>query len=98
MERIITIELFGELYKFKAESEVENVDDVAGLLMQEVEKAGSGMKGPRTDVLKFAQLLLAALNISSEYIKLKQNHDSFVEELSKRSSSLVKTLDEAMIR
>ena len=98
MERIITIELFGELYKFKAESEVENIGDVAELLMREVESAGSGIEGPRTDVIKFAQLLLAALNISSEYMQLKQMHESFVQDISKRSSSLTKTLDEFMVR
>ncbi|MBU0995715.1 MAG: cell division protein ZapA [Proteobacteria bacterium] len=93
MDDIVTIELFGDTYRFKTEAEIENARKVAEYLVNEVEKVEKQLAEKSTAMLRFRLLLLAALNISSDYFKLKSNHKDLLEDLSDRLVSINEKID-----
>ena len=93
MEQLVTIELFGQPYTFKAESEVTEAKDVANSLVKEVEKVEGQQTGQSSDFSKLTILIIAALNIANENFELKKNHSNFLKEIFRRSASLIHTLD-----
>lgn len=93
MERILTLELFGEQHKFQADADDTNAEAIVHYLEQKVEDAGRKMASPGRDVNKFAQLLLAAMNISHEYFEMKGKYDRMLRSVEKRSEDLVSKID-----
>ena len=93
MDDIVTIELFGETYKFKTEVEFDNAKMVADFLVDEVLKVEKKLKETTPGVLRFKLLLLAALNISGEYFKLKNNHKDLLENISDRLENIGVKID-----
>ncbi|MFH2065231.1 MAG: cell division protein ZapA [Pseudomonadota bacterium] len=93
MDNIITIELFGQQYSFKAESGVPDANEVADLLMKEVANVEKQMSKNTPEINEVTILTLAALNISSEFIDLKRNYSELTKNISERSASLVKMID-----
>ena len=93
MDNIITIELFGHQYSFKAEAGVPDAGEVADLLMQEVANVEKQLSENNPKISEVTILTLAALNISSEYIDLKRNYSELLENISERSASLVDMID-----
>ena len=93
LENIITIELFGETYKFKAEVGFDNAKTVADFLVEEVLKVEKKLNETTPGVLRFKLLLLAALNISGEYFKLKNNHEDLLEDISYKLDNICTKID-----
>ncbi len=94
MEQIVTIELFGEIYKLKADSEVSDARDVAGYLAAEVDKVSSGNPGKLTNISKFSTLLVASLNISKEYFDLKERYEKLENKVASRSIGIIDSIDD----
>ena len=94
MEQLVTIELFEQQYTFKADEEVSRAKEVADLLVEEVSRIESQQSSSSSSVNKLTILIIAALNIANENIKLKRNYDNFLQNISKRSISLIRVLDE----
>ena len=92
MEQLVTIELFGQPYTFKAQSDVSNAKEVADHLVKEVTKIETQYSS-KSSVNKLATLILAALNIANENIKLKKNHSDLLMNISQKSANLIHTLD-----
>jgi len=90
---MITIELFGQPYTFKAEPDVEQAREVADLLVREVGKVQSQQAGGVNHV---AVLMLAALNIANENLELKKGCSSLRTDLSQRFSHLIRLLDSSL--
>ena len=93
MDKIVTIELFGQKYSFKADDNVYDAGEIAELLSQEVANVNEQLTGNSKKMSNVAILTLAALNITSEYIKLRRHHADSVEKISERSDSLVNMID-----
>ena len=93
LTRILTIELFGEQHKFQTEDNDPNAEAIIRYLEDKVAEAGRKMKSPGKDVNKLAQLLLAALNITSEYFDTKGKHETVLKIVESRSSKIVKNID-----
>ncbi len=72
MEQHITIELFGQNYTFKADDGLVDPQSVADFLMEEVHKLEIGHADHIAETNRTVLLLQAALNISSDHLKLKQ--------------------------
>ena len=98
MSRIITIELFGEQHKFKAEADDANAELIIHYLENKVEEAVEMMASPGRDVNKFAQLLLATLNISNECFEMKMKYENILKQIDERSSKIVDMIDESIDR
>ena len=94
MEQEITIELFGQAYTFKAKSEVKKAKEVADLLVKEVDKVQNQQTGQSSNISNLTILILAALNIANENMELKRNHSQILNDISVRSTGLIRRLDE----
>ena len=92
MDQLVTIELFGHPFTFKAEKDVEKAKEVADFLVQEVAKVESQMSDKSSSTSKQAILILAALNIANEYMQCKQHHTDLLEIVSDRASNLLSEL------
>jgi cell division protein ZapA (FtsZ GTPase activity inhibitor) len=95
LEQLITIELFGQPYTFKAESDVIKAKAVADYLVKEVARIETQHAKISSNVTKLTTLILAALNIANENIDLKKNHSDLMKDISRRSSNLIRLLDAA---
>jgi len=95
LEQLVTIELFGQPYTFKTESDVADAQEVADYLVKEVTKIET-QHSSKSSVAKLTTLILAALNIANENIELKKNHSDLLKDISKRSTNLMHALDTAV--
>ena len=93
MEELVTIELFGRSYTFKAESEITMAKDVADYLVKEVGKVEAQKSFKSSNISKLAIMILAALNIANENMELKKKHSDFMQSISEQSSDLIRSLD-----
>ncbi len=93
MEQLITIELFGQPYKFKSAPETENAQEVADVLVKEVGRIQDQQSEEAPGITQIAILILAALNIANENMELKKNYSTLQETVSKRSDTLKRLLD-----
>ena len=96
-DQIVTIELFGQPYSFKAESEVKEAKEVAEILVKEVDKIQNQQTDQSSTMSNLTILILAALNIANENMELKRNRSGLLDEISERSTGLIRRLDEIMI-
>jgi cell division protein ZapA (FtsZ GTPase activity inhibitor) len=96
LDDIVTIELFGEIYKFKVDSRVAEAADACENLTREVARIESEISGNRSGLSPFKILLLATLNISSDLLESRRNYSKLVEDLSERSGRLAEKIDGAL--
>jgi cell division protein ZapA (FtsZ GTPase activity inhibitor) len=89
LEQLVTIELFGHPFTFKAETDAAQAKEVADFLVAEVTKAEVQLSSKSSNVTKRIILILAALNIANQYFELKQNHSDLLQNISERSTSLI---------
>lgn len=94
MEQIVTIELFGQPYSFKADSEIQTAKAVADLLVKEVDKVQLQQSEQSSTISNLTILILAALNIANENMELKRSHSKFLNKICERSVSMIDRLDE----
>ena len=93
MEQLVTIELFGQPYTYKSESENENAQEVANFLVTEVNNIETQQSGKASNISNLAILIMAALNIANENFELKKNHSDLLKSIYDRSASLKRNLD-----
>ena len=93
MDEIVTIELFGQTHTFKANSEVTKAREVADFLVREVTRVESLQTDQSSKMSKLTILMLAALNIANEHMKLKRNHSQLLHDVTDRTANLIYTLD-----
>jgi cell division protein ZapA len=95
LDQLVTIELFGRPFTFKADKDVSTAKEVADYLVQEVSKIENQLSNKSSTINKQAVLILAALNIANEYFKCKQSHKDLLEIVSDRTSGLLNELNTA---
>jgi len=94
LEQIVTIQLFGRPYTFKVESEGVKAREVADYLVEAVAKVEGKHTNQTSDISKFAILISAALNITSEHVEYKRNQSVLLRDISERSANLIRMLDQ----
>ena len=94
MEQLVTIEIFGRPYTFKAESEATKAKEVVDFLKREITKVETQQSDKSPGITKLAILILAALNIANENFDLKINHSDLLGQISKRSERMIQKLDD----
>jgi len=97
LEQLVTIDLFGQSYTFKTDSEVSKAEEVADFLVKEVEKVESQHSLKTLDVTKVTILILAALNIANEIFEIKRNNPEFLNDISQRLNRIIRTLNENIV-
>ena len=89
MEELVSIELFGQAYTFKASGEVSEAQEVADYLSEQVEKAQAAAESPS----KLDALILAALNIANEYFRMKRGREDLSRDIDRRCQDLIENID-----
>lgn len=97
MEQVITIEILGQQYSFRADEGLVDPQNVADFLMEEVRKLETGQADNTTDMNRFILLLQAALNISSEHLKLKQQLAAVSDRIFLKTERLHGALDQSVV-
>jgi len=97
LEQLVTIDLFGQSYTFKTDSEVFKAEEVADFLVKEVKKVESQHSVKTLDVTKFTILILAALNIANKNFEIKRNDSEFINDISQRLNRIICTLDKYIV-
>ena len=93
MEQLVTIELFGQPYTFKTESEVTNANNIVDFLKTEVVRVENQMRNNSQNITKRAILIMTALNILNEKFEMKKEHSILLQDISERSTELNNKLD-----
>jgi len=88
VEQVITIELLGETFKFKADENRKSLEEISSFLMQEVQKVEEQFPAHALKTNKLAIVVMAALNISKQLVELTNNHSDFLNSVSLRTSKL----------
>ena len=96
MEQLVKIELFGQPYTFKAESDVDQAKEVADLLVKEVSRIEGQQSGKSSAASNLTTLMLAALNIAHQNLELENRYARFMQHLSERSQNLIGHLDDCI--
>jgi cell division protein ZapA len=93
LDQLLTIDVLGQPFSFKTDSDVSEARAIADYLAESVSQVKSqcGDQMPTPD--KRAILILAALNITSEYFNLKKAHKELLKNINQRSEHLINTLD-----
>jgi cell division protein ZapA len=93
LDQLLTIDVLGQPFSFKTDSDVSEARAIADYLAESVSQVRSqcGNQLPNSD--KRAILILAALNITSEYFNLKKEHRALLKDINQRSEHLISTLD-----
>jgi len=93
LEQLVTIELFGQPFTFKTQSEESRAKEIADYLTQEVarvEKVQSHSTSSRNQV---AIMISAALNLAQENLELKSERARLANTVADRSENLIRKLD-----
>ena len=93
MEPLVTIELFGQPYTFRADTEIGKARRVADTLVKEVAKIESQQSEPSAHMTRLTIMILAALNIANENHDLRMKYSELITQISKRSTRLIGLLD-----
>ena len=88
MEQVITIELLGETFKFKSDENRKKLEEILSYLMEEVRKVEEQFPSHALKTNKLAIVVMAALNISKQFVELTNNHSDFLNSVSSRASKL----------
>ena len=96
MEQLVTIELFGKPYTFKAESEVKKAKEVADFLAKEVSRIKSEQSGESSTASDLTTLMMAALNIAHQNMELQNNIARMKQHIAERSAELIRKIDECV--
>ena len=83
MKKILSFELFGVHHKLSSDEDISHAREAAEFLKKEVGNVQQEVFGKPTGRDPFSVLLLTALNISSEYTKLKRAHDAITDRVSR---------------
>ena len=97
MKQLVKIDLFGQTYTFKTDSEVFKAKEIADFLVKEVEKVESQYSVKSLDVTKVTILILAALNIANENFEIKSNDSELLNDVSERLNRITRILDENIL-
>ena len=90
---MVTIELFGQPYTFKTQSEIHWAKEVADYLVNEVNRVEGVQSGTISNANKVTVMISAALNIAKDCLEVKRDRQALVEELAKRSAGWISRLD-----
>ncbi|MBW1676933.1 MAG: cell division protein ZapA [Deltaproteobacteria bacterium] len=89
MDRLISIELFGQAYTFRASGQVSQPEEVANYVAGEVEKAVAAGETPS----KLDTVILAALNMANDYFEMRRSRQNLVRDIEKRCKILIEHID-----
>ena len=97
MDQVLTLEILGQPFSFKADVDVSDAKAVADYVIASVDRAISQCAHKAASPDKRAILILTALNITNEYFELRKRHQQLLQDLDQRSEDLLKTLESPFV-
>ena len=97
MEQLITIDILGQRYTFRADENMIDPQAVADFLMEEVRKIETGQAEHIAETNRFVLLLQAALNISSHHLKMRQQLTAVSDRLYRKTERLHGALHQSVV-
>ncbi len=93
MDQVLTLEILGQPFTFKADVDDTDAKAVADYVIESVDRASSqcAKKGGSPD--KRAILILTALNITNEYFEMRKRHQRLLHDINQRSDDLLQSLE-----
>jgi cell division protein ZapA (FtsZ GTPase activity inhibitor) len=88
VEEIVSIELMGEIFRFKADDDNLQTKEISDFLAQEVQKVESQFPTHALKTNKLAIMVLASLNISKQYLELADHHSVLLRSVADRTARL----------
>lgn len=86
---MIVVQILGKEYQFQVDSQSEDAQAIADYLKAKVEETQAGLK----NMSEHKILMLAALNIASEFYQLKKEYDVYRSNMAQKSKRLMETID-----
>lgn len=93
MNQLVTIEIFGQPYTFRAEEGSTHAQEVADYLVKEITRYQEQDSGKGTSANNLAILLSVALNLANENFELKSKQSELISALSQRAGQLLEKLN-----
>lgn len=88
MDRLITIELLGQEYQFKVDSQLEDAQKIADYLENKVKDVQARVKNMPDHKI----IMLAALDIASDCYRLKREFQDYRGLMAERSKKLARAI------
>ncbi len=88
-ENLVRIELFGQPYTFKVDTEVAKAQRIADMLAREVVKLQAQQGGNTPQGGQLNIMILAALNIANENERLRAEHEAALHRIFERSEKIL---------
>ena len=96
MEQILTIELFGQSYKFKTKIDKQDAKQVTDLLLEQVKQTEKQQSVKSPQINKLAIMIIVALNIANKNVEIKKESLDLVNNISKGYTKLISDLDSVL--
>lgn len=93
MDQVLTIDVLGQPFTFKADANVYDAKAVADYVIKSVNHAQTQCAQKTLFPDKGAILILTALNITNEFLELKKKYDQLLHDINQRSANLLHTLE-----
>lgn len=93
LDELVVIEIFGEEYRFRPDSQVENPEQVVQHLKKYIKESESLLQNRPSDKNKIVTLLLAAMNLSRDFNELKIKCSELETETEKKVTSMLEKID-----
>ena len=93
LDQLITIEILGHPFTFKADSNVSEAKEVAEYFVKEVDRMSEHFNNKNVMFDKRAITILAALNITNQYFEYKRKYSALLSNLNEKSTQLLNRLN-----
>jgi cell division protein ZapA len=93
LDQLLTIEVLGQPFTFKTDSDKTDAKAVADYVVQAVNSIHAQGKQKAQLLDKRAILILAALNIANDYFDLHKKYQQLLQDIDHRSANLIQVLE-----
>lgn len=93
MDQLLTIDVLGQPFTFKTDSDKTDAKAVADYVVQAVNSIHAQGKQKAQLLDKRAILILAALNIANDYFDLHKKYQQLLQDIDHRSANLIQVLE-----
>ncbi|MFP4477465.1 MAG: cell division protein ZapA [Desulfatibacillaceae bacterium] len=92
MDQRVSINVLGETITFETQVSAESAEEVARFVERRVQEVHDAL-GTKARMNKVAVMCLASMQMASEYIRLKEEHETFKSRVDNQTRSLLRRLD-----
>jgi cell division protein ZapA len=93
LDQLLTIEIFGQTFTFKTDTDVTDAKAVADYVIKSIDQASAEYVKKMQPPDRRSILILAALNIANEYFELKKKYQHMLQEVGQHSANMLSKLE-----